>query len=101
MGTASYILVGTALGEEKAFGSACHGAGRTMSRHQALKRWRADQIIEAIRKKGIVVRAKSKRGLVEEAPEAYKDVSEVVEVAHRAGLAKNVAKVLPMGCIKG
>ncbi len=101
MGTASYILVGTEEGEEKAFGSACHGAGRTMSRHQALKRWRADQIIEALRKKGIIVRAKSKRGLVEEAPEAYKDVSEVVEVAHRAGLAKKVAKVLPMGCIKG
>ncbi len=101
MGTASYILVGTKEGEEKAFGSACHGAGRTMSRHQALKRWRADQIIEALRKKGIVVRAKSKRGLVEEAPEAYKDVTQVVEVAHRAGLARKVAKVLPMGCIKG
>ncbi len=101
MGTASYILVGTKEGEEKAFGSACHGAGRTMSRHQALKRWRADQIIEALRKKGIVVRAKSKRGLVEEAPEAYKDVSQVVEVAHKAGLARKVAKVLPMGCIKG
>jgi len=101
MGTASYILVGTREGEEKAFGSACHGAGRTMSRHQALKRWRADQIVEALRKKGIVVRAKSKRGLVEEAPEAYKDVSLVVEVAHKAGLAHKVAKVLPMGCIKG
>ncbi|NPA49300.1 MAG: RtcB family protein [Thermodesulfobacteria bacterium] len=101
MGTASYILVGTTEGEEKAFGSACHGAGRTMSRHQALKRWRADQIIEALRKKGIIVRAKSKRGLVEEAPEAYKDVSAVVEVAHKAGLARKVAKVLPMGCIKG
>ncbi|OAG27640.1 RtcB family protein [Thermodesulfatator autotrophicus] len=101
MGTASYILVGTEEGEEKAFGSACHGAGRTMSRHQALKRWRADQIVAELRKKGIIVRAKSKRGLVEEAPEAYKDVIEVVEVAHRAGLAHKVAKLLPMGCIKG
>ncbi len=101
MGTASYILVGTKEGEDKAFGSACHGAGRTMSRHAALKRWRADQIVSELRKRGIVVRAKSKKGLVEEAPEAYKDVSEVVEVAHKARLALKVAKVLPMGCIKG
>ncbi|WP_022854388.1 RtcB family protein [Thermodesulfatator atlanticus] len=101
MGTASYILVGTKEGEDKAFGSACHGAGRTMSRHAALKRWRADQIVAELKKKGIVVRAKSKKGLVEEAPEAYKDVSEVVEVAHKARLALKVAKVLPMGCIKG
>ncbi|WP_457756246.1 RtcB family protein [Thermodesulfatator indicus] len=101
MGTASYILVGTKEGEEKAFGSACHGAGRTMSRHQALKRWRADKIIAELRKRGIIVRAKSKRGLVEEAPEAYKNVIEVVEAAHRAGLARKVVKLLPMGCIKG
>ncbi len=101
MGTASYILVGTKEGEEKAFGSACHGAGRTMSRHQALKRWRGEQVIEALRKRGIIVRAKSKRGAAEEAPEAYKDVNEVVNVAHQAGLARKVAKVLPLGCIKG
>ncbi len=101
MGTASYILVGTKESEEKAFGSACHGAGRAMSRHQALKRWRGEQVIEELRKRGIVVRAKSKRGAAEEAPEAYKDVSEVVESAHRAKLACKVAKLLPMGCIKG
>ncbi len=101
MGTASYILVGTKESEEKAFGSACHGAGRAMSRHQALKRWRGEQIIEELRKRGIVIRAKSKRGAAEEAPEAYKDVSEVVESAHRAKLACKVAKLLPMGCIKG
>ncbi len=101
MGTASYILVGTEEGEEKAFASACHGAGRAMSRHQALKRWRGEQVIENLRRRGIIVRAKSKRGAAEEAPEAYKDVTEVVESAHRAGLAKKVAKVLPLGCIKG
>ena len=101
MGTASYILVGTKESEEKAFGSACHGAGRAMSRHQALKRWRGEQVIEELRKRGIVIRAKSKRGAAEEAPEAYKDVSEVVESAHRAKLACKVAKLLPMGCIKG
>ncbi|QER42495.1 RtcB family protein [Thermodesulfobacterium sp. TA1] len=101
MGTASYILVGTAEGEEKAFGSACHGAGRTMSRNQALKFFRADQIIEDLRKKGIIVMAKSKRGLCEEAPEAYKDVNEVIEATCKAGLTKKVAKLIPMGCIKG
>ncbi len=101
MGTASYILVGTREGEEKAFASACHGAGRAMSRHQALKRWRGEQVLENLRRRGIIVRAKSKRGAAEEAPEAYKDVREVVESAHRAGLAKKVAKVLPLGCIKG
>jgi len=101
MGTASYILVGTQKGEEKAFASACHGAGRAMSRHQALKRWRGEQVLENLRRRGIIVRAKSKRGAAEEAPEAYKDVREVVESTHRAGLAKKVAKVLPLGCIKG
>ncbi len=101
MGTASYILVGTREGEEKAFASACHGAGRAMSRHQALKMWRGQEVIEALRRRGIIVRAKSKKGAAEEAPEAYKDVTEVVESAHRAGLASKVAKVLPLGCIKG
>ncbi len=101
MGTASYILVGTTEGEQKAFGSACHGAGRAMSRHQALKRWRGEQIIQKLRKQGIVIRTKSKRGAAEEAPQAYKDVTEVVESTHRAALAYKVAKLLPMGCIKG
>ncbi|MDK2861743.1 MAG: hypothetical protein PWP33_946 [Thermodesulfobacterium sp.] len=101
MGTASYILVGTEEGEEKAFGSACHGAGRTMSRNQAIKTFRADQIIENLRKKGIIVMAKSKKGLCEEAPEAYKDVNEVIEATCKAGLTKKVAKLIPIGCIKG
>jgi len=101
MGTASYILVGTEEGEEKAFASACHGAGRTMSRHQAKKHFRADQIVEELRKKGIIVRGKSKRGLAEEAPFAYKDVEEVINSTCKAGLAKKVVKLVPMGCIKG
>ena len=101
MGTASYILAGTSEGEEKAFASACHGAGRTMSRHQAIKSFRADRIVEELRKKGIIVMGKSKRGLAEEAPDAYKDVNEVIEATCKAGLTKKVAKLIPMGCIKG
>jgi tRNA-splicing ligase RtcB len=101
MGTASYILVGTKEGEEKAFGSCCHGAGRTMSRNQAIKSFRADEIVERLRKRGIIVMGKSKKGLAEEAPEAYKDVSEVIEATCKAGLTKKVAKLLPLGCIKG
>jgi len=101
MGTASYILVGTKEGEEKAFGSACHGAGRSMSRHQALKLFRGEQVISALRKRGIIVRAKSKRGAAEEAPEAYKDVHRVISATCRAGLTRKVAKLLPIGCIKG
>ncbi len=101
MGTASYILVGTSEGEEKAFGSACHGAGRTMSRHQAIKSFRADELVERLRKRGIIVMGKSKKGLAEEAPEAYKDVTLVIDATCKAGLTKKVAKLLPLGCIKG
>jgi tRNA-splicing ligase RtcB len=101
MGTASYILTGTKEGEEKAFGSACHGAGRTMSRNQAIRSFRAEEIIERLRKRGIIIMGKSKKGLAEEAPEAYKDVSLVIEATCKAGLTKRVAKLLPMGCIKG
>lgn len=101
MGTASYILTGTKEGEEKAFGSACHGAGRTMSRNQAIRSFRAEEIIEGLRKRGIIIMGKSKKGLAEEAPEAYKDVSLVIEATCKAGLTKRVAKLLPMGCIKG
>ncbi len=101
MGTASHILVGTKEGEEKSFGSACHGAGRTMSRNQALKAFRAEKIIEDLRKRGIIVMGKSKKGLAEEAPSAYKDVNLVIEATCKAGLTKKVAKLLPLGCIKG
>ena len=101
MGTASCILVGTKECEKKSFGSACHGAGRTLSRHQALKSFRANKIVEDLRKRGIIIMGKSKRGLAEEAPEAYKDINEVIESSCKAGLTKKVAKLLPMGCIKG
>ncbi|MBA2849653.1 RtcB family protein [Thermosulfuriphilus ammonigenes] len=101
MGTCSYILVGTTEGTTKAFGSACHGAGRAMSRHAAKKRWRGSDVIQHLARQGIVVRAKSMRGVAEEAPLAYKDVSKVVEATHLAGLAKKVAMVKPLGVIKG
>jgi tRNA-splicing ligase RtcB len=87
MGTASYILCGTAQGMDLAFGSACHGAGRSMSRHQALRQWRGKEVVENLAAHGILVRSRSMRGVAEEAPGAYKDVSEVVDAADRAGLA--------------
>ena len=99
MGTASYILGGTE--QELAFGSACHGAGRAMSRHQALKTWNGSKVIDDLACRGIVIRSPSFRGVAEEAPGAYKDVSAVVESADRAGLARKVARVVPLICIKG
>ena len=72
-----------------------------MSRHQAKKHFRASDIVEKLRKRGIIVLGKSKRGLAEEAPEAYKNIDLVIEATCRAGLAKKVAKLMPMGCIKG
>ncbi len=101
MGTASWILCGTAESESLAFGSACHGAGRAMSRRAATRRWKGRQVVDALAARGILVRSPSMRGVAEEAPEAYKDVSEVVESAHRAGLAKKVARLAPLICIKG
>ncbi len=101
MGSASYILVGLKEGEKKAFASACHGAGRVMSRHKAKKQFRADALIEKLRKKGIIVRAKSRKGLVEEAPEAYKNIELVIDSTCKAGLTKKVARLVPIGCIKG
>ncbi len=101
MGTASYVLVGTEQGMRLAYGSACHGAGRAMSRHQAAKRWRGGSVIRALEARGILVRSPSLRGVAEEAPEAYKDVTQVVEAAEHAGLARVVARVEPLICIKG
>ncbi len=101
MGTASYILCGTKEGEMKSFSSACHGAGRAMSRHAAFRRWRGRQVIDELAARGILIRSPSARGVAEEAPGAYKDVSEVVDAAHAAGLAKKVARVEPLVCIKG
>ncbi len=101
MGTASYILCGTSASEKLAFSSACHGAGRAMSRRAASRRWRGGEVVAELGARGILVRSPSLRGVAEEAPGAYKDVSAVVESAHRAGLAKRVAKLVPLICIKG
>jgi tRNA-splicing ligase RtcB len=101
MGTASYVLAGTGSGMEIAFGSACHGAGRAMSRHAAKKRWQGRKLVDDLAGQGILIRSPSMRGVAEEAPGAYKDVSSVVDAAQEAGLARVVAKLLPLVCVKG
>ncbi|MCI0338797.1 MAG: RtcB family protein [Acidobacteria bacterium] len=101
MGTASYILVGTKESKELAFSSSCHGAGRAMSRHQALKQWKGRELVDYLASKGIVIRSPSMRGVAEEAPGAYKDVGEVVDAADEAGLSRKVARLEPRVCIKG
>ena len=101
MGTASYVLAGTSVGEERALSSACHGAGRAMSRHQAVKRWKGRQLVDELAERGIIIRSPSSRGVAEEAPGAYKDVGAVVDAAERAGLARKVARLRPVVCIKG
>jgi len=101
MGTASYILAGTREGMGHAFGSACHGAGRSMSRHQALKEWRGREMIDHLAGQGILIRSPSHRGVAEEAPGAYKDVGAVVEAADQANLARKVARLVPLICVKG
>jgi len=101
MGTSSYVLVGTPESEARAFSSACHGAGRSLSRHAAVKRWRGQQIVEELAQRGIIVRSPSWRGIAEEAPGAYKDSEAVVNAADRAALARKVARLDPMVCIKG
>jgi tRNA-splicing ligase RtcB len=101
MGTASYVLVGTQKAMELTWGSSCHGAGRVMSRTQARKKVRGNDLRNKLENQGIVVRAKSNKGLAEEAPQAYKDVSRVVEVVHGAGIAHKVARLEPLGVIKG
>jgi tRNA-splicing ligase RtcB (3'-phosphate/5'-hydroxy nucleic acid ligase) len=101
MGTGSYILVGEATAEQRAFSSACHGAGRALSRHAALKRWSGRKIIDDLASEGILIRSPSTRGVAEEAPSAYKDVGAVVAAAEHAGLARRVARLRPLICIKG
>jgi tRNA-splicing ligase RtcB len=101
MGTASYILAGTSESESLAFSSACHGAGRSMSRTQATKQWQGSQIVRELAERKIIIKSRSMRGLAEEAPDAYKNVSAVVEATANAGLAKKVAKLLPLICVKG
>jgi len=101
MGTCSYVLAGTRESEALAFSSACHGAGRAMSRHQALKTWQGRKVVDDLAARGILVKSPSMRGVAEEAPLAYKDVSAVVDAADAAGLARKVARVEPLVCIKG
>jgi tRNA-splicing ligase RtcB len=101
MGTASYILAGTTESERQAFSSACHGAGRAMSRHAAKRLWNGRSVLDDLSRRGILIRSPSLRGVAEEAPGAYKDVSAVVDAAHAAGLARKVARVEPLLCIKG
>ena len=101
MGTGSYILTGEASAEQKAFSSACHGAGRAMSRHAALKQWSGRKIQDDLAAQGVLIRSPSTRGIAEEAPGAYKDVHAVVVAAERAGLARRVARLRPLVCVKG
>jgi tRNA-splicing ligase RtcB len=101
MGTSSYVLCGTKASEQRAFSSACHGAGRAMSRSKATKQWQGKTLVEELAAQGIIIRCSSMRGVAEEAPLAYKDVSAVVDIADRAGLARKVARLEPVICIKG
>lgn len=101
MGTASYVLVGTPRAMTETFGSVCHGAGRVMSRTEAARRVRPEELRRRLKEAGITARTDSWKGFAEEAPEAYKDVSEVVEVCESAGLSRKVARLKPFGVLKG
>jgi tRNA-splicing ligase RtcB len=101
MGTASYILAGTEDSMRLSFGSACHGAGRAMSRTQATKRWKGKDVVMHLSHRGIIIKSPSWRGVAEEAPGAYKDVAAVVDATEKAGLANKVARLEPLICIKG
>lgn len=101
MGSASYVLAGTATAMRETFGSTCHGAGRLMSRTSATKRFSANDVISMLQSRGVYIKAASRDGIVEEAPGAYKDVEDVVKVAHGAGISRMVARLKPMGVMKG
>ncbi|MBU0461035.1 MAG: RtcB family protein [Nanoarchaeota archaeon] len=101
MGTSSYILVGTERGMKESFGSTAHGAGRVMSRHEALKRYRGEAVQKELAAQHIYVKAASWKGISEEAPGVYKDIDEVVKVSHEAGIGNLVVRVRPIGVIKG
>ncbi|MGB9629164.1 MAG: RtcB family protein, partial [Thermodesulfobacteriota bacterium] len=101
MGRCSYVLVGTERAMEETFGSTCHGAGRVMSRHQAIKAAKGRAIARELEDKGIIVKGASRGTIVEEIPEAYKDVNDVVNVVHHAGISLKIAKLIPMGVVKG
>ncbi|MFH0791080.1 MAG: intein-containing RctB family protein [Candidatus Omnitrophota bacterium] len=101
MGRNSYLLAGTKKAEEETFGSACHGAGRVKSRTAAAKTINLDWLLKDLKSKGIIVKASGRGTIVEEAPQAYKDVNEVVDVVHNAGISKRVCRMRPLGVIKG
>jgi tRNA-splicing ligase RtcB len=101
MGTASYVLVGNEQAMRETFGTVCHGAGRAMSRTAAKKGRDARIETQKLADQGIILRAETRDGILEEVPEAYKDIDAVIEVVHAAGLARKVARLRPMGVIKG
>ncbi len=101
MGRASFVLLGTQRAMEETWGSTCHGAGRVLSRHEALRRARGRSIYRELEDRGIIVMSAGKQTLAEEMPEAYKDISNVVDVVQGAGLSTKVARLLPMGVVKG
>jgi tRNA-splicing ligase RtcB len=101
MGRNSYLLVGTQTAMEESFGTVCHGAGRVMSRAQAVREAHGRSIEQELEHQGIIVMGRGRKGIAEEQPKAYKDVNDVVNVVHQAGLAKRVARMRPMGAIKG
>ena len=101
MGTASYVLSGLPTSMERSFGSSCHGAGRRLSRHAAVRTFRYEEVTRRLADRGIIVRSTSREGVTEEAPGAYKDVEEVVKVAEGAGLTRRVARLVPLGVVKG
>jgi tRNA-splicing ligase RtcB (3'-phosphate/5'-hydroxy nucleic acid ligase) len=101
MGTASYVLAGLPGSMDRSFGSSCHGAGRRLSRHAAVRAFRFEEVTRRLAERGIVVRSATREGVTEEAPGAYKNVEEVVRVAEGAGLTRRVARLVPLGVVKG
>jgi tRNA-splicing ligase RtcB len=101
MGTGSYVLAGTEIAMKETFGSTCHGAGRMLSRHAAIRATKGRDLFKEFEKRGIIVRSRGRETLQEEAPEAYKDIDKVVGIVHGAGLSKKVARMRPLGVVKG
>ncbi len=101
MGRYSYVMAGSQRAYQETFGSSCHGAGRKMSRHQAKRQARGRSVFRELEEKGVVVMAAGRATVAEEMPDAYKDVADVVDVIHRAGISTKVAQLRPMGVVKG
>ncbi|HVP07056.1 MAG TPA: RtcB family protein [Candidatus Acidoferrum sp.] len=101
MGSASYLLVGSEQAMGESFGSSCHGAGRRLSRHAATSAYQPDRVIKGLEQQGIYLRAKSRRVISEEAPGAYKNIDEVIEISHNTGIVHKVARFRPVGVVKG